>query len=221
MTSPAPPPVKPLPVGILLSGKGRGSNMQAIVDAAREGHVPAQVVLVVSTSPGAPALERAKALGVSTCLVPAADYPTQEALDADLAAVFEEAGAELICLAGYMRLLGPVFLDRFPGRVVNIHPALLPAFGGQGFYGRRVHEAVLESGARVSGVTVHLVDEEYDHGPIIIQSVVPVEQDDTVETLSARVLAEEHRTYVEAVRLFAERRLRLEGRRVRILPEPS
>ena len=210
----------PIRIGILLSGKGRGSNMQAIIDATRDGRIPGEVVLVVSTSPGAPALERARESGVPVLLLPAGDYPSQEALDAALAGAFEEAGAELICLAGYMRLLGPAFLARFPDRVVNIHPALLPAFGGKGFYGRRVHEAVLDSGARFSGATVHLVDEEYDHGPIILHRVVPVEDGDTVETLAARVLAEEHRAYVEAVRLFAEGRLRVEGRRVRVLPHP-
>jgi len=125
-----------------------------------------------------------------------------------------------VCLAGYMRLLGPPFLGRFAGRVMNVHPGLLPAFGGQGFYGRRVHEAVLESGTKFSGITIHFVDEEYDHGPIILQRVVPVLDDDTVETLAARVLAEEHGAYADAVRLFAERRLRVEGRRVRTLPPP-
>src|SRR5688572_8601397 len=159
---------RPLRIGILLSGKGRGSNMQAIIESTRDGGVDGEVVLVVSTSPGAPALERARESGVPVLLLPAGDYPSQEVLDAALARAFEEAAAELICLAGYMRLLGPAFLERFPNRVVNIHPGLLPAFGGRGFYGRRVHEAVLESGARFSGVTVHLVDEEYDHGPIIL-----------------------------------------------------
>src|SRR5262249_6885006 len=142
-----------------------------------------------------------------------------EELDAALAAAFHEAGAELVCLAGYMRLLGPRFLEPFAGRVMNIHPALLPAFGGQGFYGRRVHEAVIESGVRVSGVTVSFVDAHYDGGPIILQRVVPVEEEDTPETLAARVLAMEHQAYPEAIRLFAEGRLTIHGRRVRVAPE--
>jgi phosphoribosylglycinamide formyltransferase-1 len=115
-----------------------------------------------------------------------------------------------------MRMLGPDFLQAFPQRILNIHPALLPCFGGQGFYGRRVHEAVLESGARFTGVTVHFVDELYDHGPIILQAPVPVEDDDTTETLAARVLEQEHRLYPEALRLLAEGRLEIQGRRVRV-----
>lgn len=208
----------PFRIGILLSGRGRGSNMQALIDAARDGRVPGEVALVLSTSPGAPALERAAAAGAPTRLLPAEKYETPQALNRALAAAFSAAGAELICLAGYMRLLGPAFLEPYAGRVMNVHPALLPAFGGQGCYGRRVHEAVLASGAKLSGVTVHFVDELYDHGPIILQRAVPVLEDDTPDSLAARVLEEEHAAYPEAVRLFAAGRLRIEGRRVRVLP---
>jgi phosphoribosylglycinamide formyltransferase 1 len=207
-----------LRIGILLSGRGRGSNMQALIDAARDGRIPGEVALVVSASPDAPALERACAAGVPARTVLPADYPSAEAFDAALAEAFEAAGVELVCLAGYMRLLSPAFLSRFPGRIMNTHPALLPAFGGKGFYGRRVHEAVLASGAKQSGVTIHFVDEEYDHGPIILQRPVPVLEGDTPESLAARVLAEEHRAYPEAVRLFAEGRLQLDGGRVRVEP---
>jgi phosphoribosylglycinamide formyltransferase-1 len=197
---------RPFRFGILLSGKGRGSNMQALIDAARDGRIPGEAALVVSTSPGAPALERAQAVGVPTRLIPAEEFKTQEDLDRALLEAFEEAGVNLVCLAGYMRLLSPVFLQRFEGRILNIHPGLLPAFGGKGFYGRRVHEAVLASGAKVSGATVHFVDEEYDHGPILLQREVPVRPDDTVETLAARVLAAEHQAYPDAVRRFVEER---------------
>lgn len=214
-THPSRPPFR---IGILLSGKGRGSNMQALIDAAGDGRIPGEIALVLSTTPGAPALERAAAAGVPHQLVRARDYPTQAALDGALADAFDVAKVDLVCLAGYMRLLSPVFLDRFPGRVINVHPGLLPAFGGHGFYGHRVHEAVLESGTKYTGVTVHFADAEYDHGPIIAQEVVPVEADDTPETLGARVLAEEHRLYPEVVRLIAQGRVRVEGRRVRILP---
>lgn len=179
--------------------------MQALIDAARDGRIPGVAALVVSTSPGAPALERAASSGVSTRLLPAEHFESQEALDQALADVFEAAQVDLVCLAGYMRLLSPAFLQRFEGRILNIHPGLLPAFGGKGFYGRRVHEAVLASGAAASGATVHFVDEEYDHGPILLQREVPVEQGDTVETLAARVLAAEHQVYAEAVTLFAQR----------------
>lgn len=207
-----------LQIGILLSGKGRGSNMQALIDGTRDGRIVGDVALVISTSSGAPALARAAACGVPALLVPAEDYPEPGALDRELAARFLAAGVELICLAGYMRLLGPEFLRRFPNRVLNVHPALLPAFGGRGYYGRRVHEAVLESGARYSGVTVHLVDDEYDHGPIVTQEVTPVLRDDSVETLAARVLEAEHRLYPETVGLFAAGRVHVEGRRVLIDP---
>ena len=140
-----------------------------------------------------------------------------ESLDSRLIAAFREVGADTIALAGFMRKLGPVFLREFPQRVLNIHAALLPCFGGQGFYGRRVHEAVIESGARFSGATVHFVDELYDHGPILLQAVVPVADNDTPETLAARVLEQEHRIYPEALRLLAEGRLKIVGRRVCIL----
>ncbi|MFN3651503.1 MAG: phosphoribosylglycinamide formyltransferase [Armatimonadota bacterium] len=215
------PPASPLRIGILLSGKGRGSNMQAIIDATRDGRVPGEVALVLSTSPGAPALERARESGVPARLVSPAEHPDADALDTALADAFEEAGVELVCLAGYMRLLGPKFLSRYSGRIMNVHPSLLPAFGGKGCFGRKVHEGVLESGAKVTGVTIQFVDAQYDHGPIILQRVVPVEEDDTVETLAARVLTQEHQAYPEAIRLFAEGRLRIEGRRVRVLPPTS
>jgi phosphoribosylglycinamide formyltransferase 1 len=207
-------------IGVLLSGKGRGSNMQAIIEACRRGEVPGEVVRVVSTSPGAPALERARALGVDTLFVDPEGVDPRE-LDARLTDAFREVKADTICLAGFMRKVGPAFLATFSGRILNIHAALLPCFGGQGFYGRRVHEAVLESGTRFSGATVHFVDELYDHGPIIAQAVVPVEDDDTVETLAARVLEQEHRLYPQALRLLAEGRLEVQGRRVRIKREEA
>lgn len=210
-------PSQPFRIGILLSGKGRGSNMQAIIDATRDGRIPGEVALVVSTSRDTPAIERAVAAGVPTALVPADEHPEPEALDEALIRAFRGAHVELICLAGYMRRLGPSFLRAFPARVMNVHPSLLPAFGGQGFYGRRVHEAVIESGVKLSGVSVFFVDEEYDCGPIILQRAVPVEDEDTPETLAARVLAMEHQAYPDAIRLFAEGRLRLEGRRVRVV----
>jgi phosphoribosylglycinamide formyltransferase-1 len=151
---------------------------------------------------------------VSLCLC--GESRPETSLDQRLIAAFREVGADTIALAGFMRKLGPAFLRAYPQRILNIHAALLPCFGGQGFYGHRVHEAVVESGARFSGATVHFVDELYDHGPIILQAVVPVEDDDTPETLAARVLEQEHRIYPEALRLLAEGRLLVEGRRVRI-----
>lgn len=208
-----------LRVGVLLSGRGRGTNLQAILAACAEGRIPARVAVVVSISEGAPALDRARDAGVPARFVDPDRFPSSAALDLELIRVMEEHGADLVALAGYMRLLGPEFLARYPSRIMNTHAALLPCFGGRGYYGRRVHEAVLESGARFSGATIHFVDEEYDHGPIILQDVVPVLDDDSAETLAARVLDQEHRLYVEAIRLFAEGRLTVCGRRVRIRQE--
>jgi phosphoribosylglycinamide formyltransferase-1 len=207
----------PLRVGILLSGRGRGSNMEAIVAACRSGFIPGETAAVVSTTREAPALKLAAETGIEAVFVEPGECP--ERLDARLAKIFLERGVDLVCLAGYFRLLGRAFLDRFPMRVMNVHPALLPWFGGRGCYGRRVHVAVLESGARFSGATIHFADDEYDHGPIILQEVVPVQDDDTPETLARRVLALEHRLYPEAVRLFAQGRLEVRGRRVRVRPE--
>jgi phosphoribosylglycinamide formyltransferase 1 len=206
---------------VLLSGRGRGSNLQAILNACAEGRILARVVVVVSTTAGAPALERAERAGVESIFVDPALYEDTGGLDRRIAEIMRDRGVELVALAGYMRLLSPEFLRRFPQRVMNIHAGLLPCFGGRGFYGRRVHEAVLASGARFSGATVHFADEEYDHGPIILQAVVPVEDDDTPEALAARVLEQEHRLYPEAIRLFAEGRLEVRGRRVHILPEKA
>jgi phosphoribosylglycinamide formyltransferase-1 len=216
-------------IGILLSGRGRGSNMQAIIDACRGGVLPGELVRVISTSPGTPALERARAADVDALFVDPCDTgihhsdtetqrSQEDQLDQRLIVAFREVGADTIALAGFMRRLGPAFLEAFPQRILNIHAALLPCFGGHGFYGRRVHEAVIESGARFSGATVHFVDDLYDHGPIILQAVVPVEDDDTPDTLAARVLEQEHRIYPEALRLLAERRLEIVGRRVKIRP---
>jgi len=206
-------------IGVLLSGRGRGTNLQAILDACAEGRIPGRVAVVVSIREGAPALDRARAAGVPAVFVDPERFPDPAALDRELIRVLEAHDVDLVALAGYMRLLGPEFLARFPGRIMNTHAALLPCFGGRGFYGRRVHEAVIESGARFSGATVHFVDEEYDHGPIILQAVVPVQDDDTPDTLAARVLEQEHRLYVEAIRLFAEGRLTVCGRRVKIRQE--
>jgi len=209
-----------LRIGILLSGRGRGTNLQTILHACASGFIPGEVALVLSTTASAPALELARAAGVPARFVDPEGADDPAALDRELALRFGDAGVGLVALTGYLRLLGPEMLRRYPMRMMNIHPSLLPAFGGRGFYGHHVHEAVLESGTRFSGATVQFVDHEYDHGPIILQSVVPVLDDDTPLDLAARVLEQEHTLYPEAIRLFAQDRLRVEGRRVRILPEP-
>ncbi|MDW8103915.1 MAG: phosphoribosylglycinamide formyltransferase [Armatimonadota bacterium] len=204
-------------IAILVSGHGRGSNMAALIDACERGEIDGQVVLVIGTRGEAPALQRAAEKGVPTCVISPRGLDDEQYARRLLQAL-EEAQVDLVCLAGYMRLLPAPVVRAYAGRVMNIHPALLPLFGGKGMYGEHVHRAVLESGMKVSGCTVHFVDEHYDTGPIILQRCVPVEEDDTWESLAARVLEQEHQAYVQAVKLFAEGRLRLEGRRVRILP---
>lgn len=199
-------------LGVLASG--RGSNLQAILDAIGRGEVPAEVVVVISDRPDARALERARAAGVPAVFVDPGAHPSREAFDAELARILRAHGAELVVLAGYMRLLGPSFVAAFRNRVLNIHPALLPAFPGL-----HAQRQALEYGVKVAGCTVHFVDEGVDTGPIVLQAAVPVREDDTEETLAARILEQEHRLYPQAIRLFAEGRLQVEGRRVRILPE--
>lgn len=206
----------PLRVGVLVSGAG--TVLQALIDACRRGDVPAEIVVVISNVPGCYALERARAAGIRAVTIDHRDFSSRAAFEAVLRTTLEEAGAGLVCLAGFLRILTPSFVDAFAGRIMNIHPALLPAFGGKGMYGDRVHEAVLASGARVSGCTVHFVTRDADAGPIIVQAPVAVEDGDTPATLSARVRREELRAYPLAVRLFAEDRLRIEQNRVRRLP---
>ncbi len=206
---------------ILVSGKARGTNMAAIIDACRRGEIPdSEVVLVIGTREDAPALQHARERGVPTCVVDPKAFPDDSAYGDALLCALHEAQPDLICLAGYMRLLPSKVVRAYPYRILNIHPALLPLFGGKGMYGLRVHEAVIQSGMKVAGCTVHFVDEQYDTGPIVLQSVIEVHDDDTPETLAARLLPIEHATYIHAIRLFVEGRLKVEGRRVkRVEPE--
>lgn len=204
-----------LRIAVLLSGRhGRGSNMQAIAEACAEGRIDGQVVSVIGNFADSPALARARELGLSAHHLSSRLEETEYA-DRLLTAL-QDADAYLICLAGYMRKLPDAIVAQYAGRIMNIHAALLPAFGGQGMYGHHIHQAVLDYGAKVSGCTVHFVDADYDTGPIILQTPVPVEENDTPETLAARVLVAEHQTYPQAVALFAAGRLMLDGRRVRI-----
>lgn len=201
---------KPLPIAVLVSG--RGTNLQAILDAINEGWLTARVVVVISDNPRAYALERAKAAGVPAFTLLPADFANKEEYEENLVRLCKEHGAEAVALAGYMRILGAKFLQAFPSRVVNIHPSLLPSFPGL-----RAQKQALEYGVRYSGCTVHFVDEGVDSGPIILQAVVPVLPDDTEESLSERILLQEHRLYPRALQLLAEGRLVIEGRRVKIL----
>ncbi len=193
-------------LAVLLSG--RGSNFVALADACARGEVPAEIVVVVSNRADAPGLERARERGIATAVVPSKGKE-REAHEREVIAVLEAAGAEWICLAGYMRLLSPEFIGRFPSRIVNIHPALLPAFPGLDAQ----HQA-WAYGVKVSGCTVHLVDAGCDTGPIVLQRTVPVLDDDTAETLAARILEQEHVAYAAALRMLLTRPWRLDGRRV-------
>jgi len=204
---------KKLIIGVLASG--RGTNLQAIIDNIKSGKLPnVEIGCVISDNPDAKALERARRAGIPAYYI----YPGKKrtVLDPEQEEKYIETlkkhGVELVCLAGFMRILKKKFLDAFPNRIMNIHPALLPAFPGL-----NAQKQALEYGVKVSGATVHFVDEGIDTGPIILQEAVKVEEDDTVETLADRILKVEHKIYSEAIRLFAEGRLKIEGRRVRIL----
>jgi phosphoribosylglycinamide formyltransferase 1 len=203
---------KPFPLAILASGSG--TNLQAIIDAVEDGRVPAEIRVVICNRANAKALERAERHQLATELVDHKAFPSREAFDEHVVGILRDRGVELVCLAGFDRLLSPVFIRAFPERILNIHPALLPSFPGL-----HAQRQALEYGVRIAGCTVHIVDEQTDHGPIIIQAAVPVYSDDTVESVSERILAEEHRIYPEAVCLFAEGRIRIEGRRARIADE--
>ncbi len=208
-------------LAVFVGTKGRGSNLMAIHQAFLEGRLPGRIVAVIGTDAAAPALLRAETEGLPVMVVPAKDR-SAEAYAADLVDRLRAAGADVIALAGYLRILPAEIVDAWRYRIVNIHPALLPAFGGKGMYGHHVHEAVLAYGAKVSGCTAHFVDREYDTGPVILQRTVPVEEDDTAQTLADRLLPVEHATFVEALRLVAEGRVRVDGRRVFVNPgQPS
>jgi formyltetrahydrofolate-dependent phosphoribosylglycinamide formyltransferase len=203
-----------LRIAVLLSGTGRSlDNLQQEIAA---GRLRADIAVVISSKPEAYGLVRAKAHGLDAVAVSRRDYPDLEAFNAAINAALVPYDVGLVVLAGFLSLYQPP--PELAGRVMNIHPALLPAFGGKGFYGDRVHRAVLESGVKVSGCTVHFADSRYDCGPIILQTAVPVLEDDTVQSLAARVFAAERKAYPQAIQLFADDRLCLEGRRVRVLP---
>jgi phosphoribosylglycinamide formyltransferase-1 len=198
-----------LRLGVLASG--RGSNLQAIIDALAGGMLPAQLAVVVSDRETAPALDRARAHGAPAIFLNPKDHPDREAYDLALLQALKSHQVGLVCLAGFMRIVSPRFVRPLYGRLMNVHPSLLPAFPGLA-----AQRQALEHGVRVTGATVHFVDEGVDSGPIILQEAVTVLADDTGDTLSARILEVEHRIYPEAIRLFTEGRLRIAGRRVLI-----
>jgi phosphoribosylglycinamide formyltransferase 1 len=194
-------------IGVLLSG--RGSNFEALAESIVSGRIPnAEIAIVVSNRDGAPGIDRAKARGISMRVIPSKGLE-RETYDRQVVAVLNEHKVDLVCLAGYMRLLSPYFVAAFPNRVLNIHPSLLPSFPGL-----ESQRQALEYGVKFAGCTVHFVDENLDAGPIVLQAVLPVNDNDTEDTLSARILQEEHRIYSEAVRIVLEDRYKIQGRRV-------
>ena len=198
------------PVAVLVSGSG--TNLQSLLDAASEPDYPARIAVVISNVPGVRALERATLAGVPTRVLPHQGYPDRAAYDRALVETIAPFGCAIACLAGFMRLLGPTFLRAFPGGVLNVHPALLPSFPGL-----HSHRQALEHGVKVTGCTVHLVDEGTDTGPIVAQAAVPVLEDDTEESLQKRIQEQEHRIFPLALGLLAAGRLKVEGRRVRVM----
>ena len=193
-------------LGVLISG--RGSNLQAIIDAVATGRLDARIAVVISNRAEAAGLERARAAGIEAMCLGHKAYATREDYDRTLVAALRQRGVGLVCLAGFMRLLGPSFIEAFPNAILNVHPALLPAFPGLDAQ----HQAWAH-GVKISGATVHLVDCDLDSGPIVLQSAVPVLDDDTPESLSARILVEEHRIYPEAIKILLDGRWRIDGRR--------
>jgi phosphoribosylglycinamide formyltransferase-1 len=197
--------MKKLTLGVLASG--RGSNLQSIIDACKKGELGAEVKVVISDQPNAYALKRAKQHGIDAYYINIKDFADKAAYEQRIVELLQQYQVELVCLAGYMRLVGATILAVYPQRIMNIHPSLLPSFPGL-----HAHQQALDHGVKVSGCTVHFVDAGMDSGPIILQAAVPVADDDTVDTLSERILAQEHRIYPEAIRLFATGKLLSRGR---------
>ncbi len=198
-------------LGVLCSG--RGTDLQSIIDAIGRGEVHARIALVLTDKPDAYALKRAEKAGIPAACVNRKEYADRESFERELVRQLQAAGVTLVVLAGFMRILTPYFVRQFPKRIMNIHPALLPSFPGA-----HAHRDELAYGVKVSGCTVHFVDEGTDSGPIILQVAVPVLEGDTEDTLSARVLEQEHKIYPQAIELYCEHRLQIEGRHVHILP---
>ena len=201
---------------IAIFASGNGSNAESVMRASREGRLEADVELVLSNNPKAGVLEKAQAYEVKHSVIESSDFNSDAEYVKTVCELLDAEKINFIALAGFLKMIQPELIERYNNRITNIHPALLPSFGGKGFYGKRVHEAVLAAGCKVSGVTVHLVDKEYDRGPIVAQTCVPVLDDDTPDTLAERVLIEEHKIYPDALQLFAENRVVVNGRKVTI-----
>jgi phosphoribosylglycinamide formyltransferase-1 len=200
-----------LALGVFASG--RGSNFQSILKAIHEGRLDAEVKLLLSNNPDAGAITTAKENNIPADVIASGDFSSRSLFVERMLSTLNQHNIQLIVLAGYMKKMPSEIISTYRNRIVNIHPALLPSFGGKGMYGHYVHEAVIEQGCKVTGITVHIVDKIYDHGPIAAQRCVPVEEGDTAETLAARVLKVEHQLYPEVLQLFASGRIEIQGRR--------
>ena len=203
-------------LNLVVLASGGGTNLQAIIDNIEAGKVDAQIRAVISNNSKSGALERARKHNIPDIHLSHKQFATPEEFDQKLLSILKEKETDLVVLAGYMKMLSPAVIRAYKNRIINIHPALLPAFGGKGMYGIHVHEAVIESGVKVTGVTVHTVDEVYDHGPILFQKCVPVLGDDTPESLQKRVLPFEHEAYSEVIQLFAEGGIEIKDNRALI-----
>ncbi len=203
-----------LRLGVLASG--RGSNFKAILAAIQRGRLDAEVCVLISNKNSAGVLSYATQSGIPAEYLSRNNFASHQEHDAELVKIFNKYRVNFVLLAGYLKFLTPELINYYPNRILNIHPALLPSFGGEGMYGVHVHNAVLKHGCKISGATVHLVDEIYDHGPIILQKSVPVFENDTEETLAARVLKVEHEIFPIALQLFAENRIRIHDNRALI-----
>lgn len=202
-------------IGILISGSG--TNLQAIIDNINEGNIDGEIKLVISNKKDAYGLVRAEEAGIETLYLDRKEFSTDEEYNKKIMEEFTKRDVELVVLAGYLRILSKEFVQKYKNRIINIHPSLIPSFCGEGCYGERVHKMVLDYGVKVTGATVHFVDEGTDTGPIILQKAVKVEDDDTVESLKEKVLKIEHELLPEAIKLYCQGRLSVEGRKVKII----
>jgi len=201
-------------IGVLISGGG--TNLQALIDGIESGYIPGEIAVVISNRSTAYGLERARMHGIPAKCILKKDYNNDQAFNAAILETLKEHNVELVVLAGYLSILSPDVVKAYPNRIINIHPSLIPAFCGKGYYGQKVHRAVLEYGVKVTGATVHFVDEGTDTGPIILQQPVMVKDDDDINSLAQRVLEVEHQLLCRAVKLFIEGRITVRGRKVSI-----
>lgn len=204
--------MSPVKIGVLISGGG--TNLQAIIDNIENENINGEIKLIISNKEDAYGLTRGKLAGIESLYLDIKDFPSEKEYNLELIKKFKEKNIELIVLAGYLRVLSKDFIEAYRNKIINIHPSLIPSFCGKGYYGERVHRAVLESGVKITGATVHFVDEGTDTGPIILQDIVRVSQDDNIDTLKAKVLKLEHELLIKAVKLYCDKKIDVEGRLV-------